>query len=723
MKSACRALSFVLAVAASGLGCAANTTSRPDSSGGGMDAQVLPDAGPPPTDATLDAGTDSGPIDTTGMTCQPCRTDADCVTSHYCALIGVGGHVCLPACNIDLPDCPARFDCVTSFSDSIPMPVCAPVGERCCVDDDGDLHGDGVGCLGLDCDDSDPETHASSTEACDGADNDCNGTVDDGDPATMCPRGEHVAAAACVSGSCAIAECEPGFGDCDADDTNGCETSLSTTSSCGACGSVCAPANATGDCAGGTCRIGTCTAGFADCNMNPADGCETRLDTLTDCGVCGRSCAPAGAIGDCSTGTCRVGSCDPNRGDCDARPENGCETLLTTNSDCGACGSICAPSGGIGDCSTGTCRLTTCTTPGTADCDGSAANGCETNTRTLTDCGGCGVPCSHTNGVSSCASGTCTLSGCTSGYGNCDGLQGNGCEQRLDTVTHCGACGSACTVANGTGECSTGSCRVASCNPGWGNCDGNHANGCEQRLDTLTHCGACGSACALAHASESCGTGSCLITSCDSGWGNCDGAASNGCEQSLTTLTHCGGCGVGCSRPNASASCGTGTCTLGTCNSGYSNCDGNATNGCEVRHSLAPNTCAAATSVGTYDGDRSCGFVCGSNTTWDLFATRTGNTSAWFRARVREDSDCPATIEHQIRLTPPSGTDYDLYVYRPCGTLVGSSTAGGSTTDTVTVSRSDNTGSDDSFDYWVEVRWFSGLSCSTWTLQFYGHDC
>jgi len=32
-------------------------------------------------------------------------------------------------------------------------------------------------------------------------------------------------------------------------------------------------------------------------------------------------------------------------------------------------------------------------------------------------------------------------------------------------------------------------------------------------------------------------------------------------------------------------------------------------------------------------------------------------------------------------------------------------------------------GSDDSFDYYVEVRHFSGESCANWTLTFYGHDC
>lgn len=690
-----------------------------------MDAIVSSDAAPDA--APEDAGTDAGPIETTGQICEPCRGDSDCQPDHYCANLSVGGEVCLPRCNIDLPDCPARFECVMNFTDTIPEPVCAPVGERCCVDEDEDLHGSGVGCLGIDCDDADDATHASATEACDGADNNCNGTIDDGDPATMCPRGTHVATTACTSGACAIVDCEPGFADCDLDAANGCETATNTETSCGGCGIACDPANATGDCASGACRVGTCDAGFGDCDMDPTNGCETSLLTASDCGGCGRTCSPAGAIGECATGTCGIAACDPNRGDCDGRPENGCETLLTTNSDCGMCRVPCAPAGGIGDCSTGTCRLTACTTPGTADCDGLSSNGCETSTRTLSDCGGCGVPCSHMGASSSCASGTCALAGCLPGFGNCDGVDGNGCEQSLDTMTHCGGCGNACTIANGTGECTTGSCRVASCNPGWGNCDGNHANGCEQPLNTTTHCGGCGVGCSLAHAGESCSSGACLITTCDSLWGNCDSSHSSGCERSLTTTSNCGGCGVGCSRPNGTVSCSTGSCTLTGCNSGYSNCDSNATNGCELGHGTTVGSCGAGTSAGTYDGDRSCGFICGGNTGWDTFYTGTGTRDAWFRARVREDSDCSTDIEHRVRLTVPAGIDYDLRVYRGsgCGTLVGTSTVRGTTghSETVTVREGESTGSDDSFDYYVHVDYVSGATCSPFTIYFDGHDC
>ena len=46
-----------------------------------------------------------------------------------------------------------------------------------------------------------------------------------------------------------------------------------------------------------------------------------------------------------------------------------------------------------------------------------------------------------------------------------------------------------------------GVCALGACDGSYGNCDGNPANGCETDLrTTVTSCGACGRACAFAHA-------------------------------------------------------------------------------------------------------------------------------------------------------------------------------------------------------------------------------
>jgi hypothetical protein len=105
----------------------------------------------------------------------------------------------------------------------------------------------------------------------------------------------------------------------------------------------------------------------------------------------------------------------------------------------------------------------------------------------------------------------------------------------LSTLANCGMCGAACDLANAAESCATGACRLSTCNPGFGNCDGNEANGCETQLNTLTNCGGCGTTCALMNATETCSTGACRIASCNMGWVDCDGLDSNGCESSTWT--------------------------------------------------------------------------------------------------------------------------------------------------------------------------------------------
>jgi hypothetical protein len=714
------------------LGACAGGGARPgDLDGGTRDVGVsdtgAPDTGVPDTGAPDTGAPDTGIDLTNGDTCDPCANADNCMPGYYCMPLSTGESACMPVCNIDLPDCPPRFDCVTSFNDArVDEPICAPVGERCCVDSDGDLHGQGVGCLGIDCDESSTATNSSATEVCDGNDNDCDGMIDEGDPNALCPRGVHVAVSECALGECENRECEPGFGDCDDDRTTGCEQQTDTLMHCGGCFVGCTPPNATGDCSTGTCDIGTCNDGFADCDGDPVNGCETPLNTNSNCGGCDVECAPASAIGECSTGTCTIASCNPRRGDCDGNVANGCETTTTTNSDCGGCGVLCAPTNAVGECSTGTCRVVTCTRSDVDDCDGLASNGCETSLRTNTDCAGCGVMCSIPGGSASCASGSCQLTGCPMGFGNCDGNGANGCEQPLNTTTHCGDCRVPCAPPNGTGSCASGGCTIVSCNPGWDDCDGDVANGCETPLNTLTSCGTCGTSCALANASETCATSMCRIESCDPGFGHCDGSQANGCETNLRTNSNCGGCGVTCSRPGSTTSCATGVCSWTGCNAGFSSCDGDTANGCEVGHAATSGACGGGVDVGTYDGDRSCGFICGSNTGWTNFATHTGRTSAWFRGRVREDSTCSTDIEHRIRLAVPDGVDYDLRVYRstPCGTPVASSTTPGNGTDEeVIVRQAENSGSDDDFDYYVHVVYAGGAACATYEIRFDGHNC
>ncbi|MGE0786706.1 MAG: hypothetical protein AB7S26_13625 [Sandaracinaceae bacterium] len=201
-------------------------------------------------------------------------------------------------------------------------------------------------------------------EVCDAADNDCDGRVDEGfmleSSPTSCGRCGFVcelehAVPGCIGGLCAVSRCESGWGDCNQDPTDGCEAPLNTMTNCGACRRGCAPTRANADCSSGTCEISSCGVGFGDCNGDVSDGCETSLNTLTDCGACGDPCEIDRGTGDCSTGTCVIGSCESGREDCNMDASDGCETSTRFNDmACGDCTTVCADP--TPSCVNGVCR-------------------------------------------------------------------------------------------------------------------------------------------------------------------------------------------------------------------------------------------------------------------------------------------------------------------------------------------------------------------------------
>lgn len=119
-----------------------------------------------------------------------------------------------------------------------------------------------------------------------------------------------------------------------------------------------------------------CPAGFADCNGDSRDGCETAIDTTVHCGGCATACGTvANGTAACVSGKCTV-KCAASFGDCDGKYDNGCETALDTPSHCGSCTNACAAvANGSPTCTGGTCTVK-CTAP-YQDCDGKYDNGCE----------------------------------------------------------------------------------------------------------------------------------------------------------------------------------------------------------------------------------------------------------------------------------------------------------------------------------------------------------
>jgi hypothetical protein len=206
-------------------------------------------------------------------------------------------------------------------------------------------------------------------------------------------------------------------------------------------------------------------------------------------------------------------------------------------------------------------------------------------------------------------------------------------------------------------------------------------------------------------------------------------------DGNVCTDEVCSSTGV-CSHPNNTASCplpnATGGCIGGncavvvSCNSGFSNCDANQLNGCEQAHNTLSSTCASApglTFVGEKGGDEACGVGC-TATSEVTFSTQTGLVERWYQARAAENSACTANLIHKVRLAVPAGVDWDLFLYDDNCNLIDSSIGGTGVDEEVGIASIDfGTGSDDSFLYRVEVRYFSGGSCDDWSLTFIGRNC
>jgi len=71
---------------------------------------------------------------------------------------------------------------------------------------------------------------------------------------------------------------------------------------CGMCGNVCSYPNGTPLCVFGFCGGGTCNAGFGNCDADTTNGCETDVNTdMMNCGRCGMRCS---GMRTCVMGTC-----------------------------------------------------------------------------------------------------------------------------------------------------------------------------------------------------------------------------------------------------------------------------------------------------------------------------------------------------------------------------------------------------------------------------------
>ena len=239
-------------------------------------------------------------------------------------------------------------------------------------------------------------------------------------------------------------------------------------------------------------------------------------------------------------------------------------------------------------------------------------NQCVSIENDLNHCGACNFACSFDNGYGLCADGVCHFAACLAGYGNCDGgiLSYQVPEHENiepDDGSDTGDDGDASDPDNGGGD-------VANPEEDWSSID--RGNGCETPLlSDRNNCGSCGVVCDYMNADTECVDGKCVIKSCNSGYLNCDGNIPNGCELNVTNnVNNCGACGKKCTFANASAKCEKSTCAINKCNSGYGDCDKKANNGCEKNFKTDVNNCNGCgkkCSVSCFPG-KSCNKKCES---------------------------------------------------------------------------------------------------------------
>ncbi len=74
------------------------------------------------------------------------------------------------------------------------------------------------------------------------------------------------------------------------------------------CSPACVNPHGTTACEGAAC-VPACAAGYGDCDGDPADGCETPTTTTANCGTCGKVCTSDAGAATCNAGACET-SCN-----------------------------------------------------------------------------------------------------------------------------------------------------------------------------------------------------------------------------------------------------------------------------------------------------------------------------------------------------------------------------------------------------------------------------
>ncbi|MGC4113782.1 MAG: hypothetical protein QM765_03805 [Myxococcales bacterium] len=394
----------------------------------------------------------------------------------------------------------------------------------------------------------------------------------------------------------------------------------------------CEVKNSFGTCAGSE----TCTGeAYENCDARvPAaeacngvdDNCDGKTDEDMPDVTCGQGeCAvtvKACLEGVAQTCTPKTGSdelCNGKDDNCDGRTDEGFD--LNSVDRCGSCGTVCTVAHGTPGCKSGACYVAHCD-QGWDDCDLKYETGCEANLATDDkNCSVCLNECDLPFASAKCEASTCVVDRCIEGhwdvdpskpgceYGctptaggveqcdkidnDCNGLTDDGIDLTSDPK-NCLGCGIVCSSLNGIAGCSPTGCTIA-CLPGFADCDPG-IPGCETNVDTSNvHCGKCNRACAPANADTfACVDGLCAVTKCTDGFTDCNTNPWDGCEiHTSADPARCGSCTNVCSVAHGTPACNNGQCAIGSCTSPWLNCDGQYATGCNINKETDTDNCGA----------------------------------------------------------------------------------------------------------------------------------
>ena len=669
--------------------------------GGSADAGDTPDAGPG-DDAGGDP--DAGPM-VDSRTCEACETHEDCAMGSFCVSLSVGGRACVPGCVPDIPTCPRAFSCVLDVASGVDTTVCLPVGGACCVDEDADAYGQGVGCMGDDCNDLDENINPGVSELCNGVDDDCDGTPDD--PPTDC-----------LSGRCSLLM-DGTYSAVEGADCMGAMCASGTTTACGLfscedggelgnrCATACDPGGSDDDaycidgahCDGGACLVDEGNGGTCDEDTDcVSDHCDNGF--CCDMGVC------CGVTTDCPGGGGVARLCDTpmtcqgSRGETECTMSE-CHTMMGIDDDTACDSSVMARDCGLYDpifC-TGAADQTApaCPTSCTVDPDCIDAGHCEF--------GFCvpdrppGSSCSRNQDCQAgltCVDGVCCTTACTGRCESCNlaGMAGS-CGPVPATGDPDGECpgfscdayfdgfgagedvcyrrqpvSDAAAACNGAGACLTAptmcplqprggaqiDCDNACQAPISGTCTGTTAGACrdlDDPMDQLTcGLGACvrSTQRCVGGSLRTCTPGTPVAESCNGLDDDCNGVPDNGPSTSL------------CPPPGGAStvSCIGGSCRIDSCAPGTFDVDGAYANGCECADDPSATACAASTDIGA---------ISAGSSTVVMGAAMPGQQD-WYQVDFPSVGRGPANGNPQIRLTGPSASNFELDFFSACGSSI-----------------------------------------------------